>query len=265
MYSSMRRTTSPEAKKRRFQGAIAWLVGEEGRGVATILEMVALDRPLSAVLEALVDLIDARIPGALIGLALASAAVVLLRLESRGVSVLGTISVGMPAFTSSAVSVDSGNGTYQSPNFTPAQAGIYRWIATYSGDLNNDGVAGACNESNESSQVKAAPSIDTDGELPAGDEGRLYFEDSTGRGVVYPSDPAKTAAANLRPGVFTIGEAGNAHARDRCGGKRGRACPDPRADGRQARSDVLQRAAGRVAAGRRGRPGRQPSRAGDGK
>jgi SulP family sulfate permease len=41
--------------------------------------------------------IDARIPGALIGLALASAAVVLLRLESRGVGVLGAVSVGMPA------------------------------------------------------------------------------------------------------------------------------------------------------------------------
>src|SRR5471030_1799308 len=40
---------------------------------------------------------DARIPGALIGLVLASAAVVLLGLESRGVSVLGAVSVSMPA------------------------------------------------------------------------------------------------------------------------------------------------------------------------
>ena len=47
---------------------------------------------------ALSERIDARIPGALIGLALASAAVILLRLENRGVSVLGTISVDMPAF-----------------------------------------------------------------------------------------------------------------------------------------------------------------------
>ena len=42
--------------------------------------------------------IDARIPGALIGLALASAAVILLRLDNKGVSVLGSISVEMPAF-----------------------------------------------------------------------------------------------------------------------------------------------------------------------
>jgi sulfate permease, SulP family len=46
---------------------------------------------------ALSEQIDARIPGALIGLALAGAAVVLLHLEGRGVSVLGEVSVAMPA------------------------------------------------------------------------------------------------------------------------------------------------------------------------
>ncbi len=51
--------------------------------------------------------------------------------------------------------------------------------------------------------------VDDDGhELPPGQEGKLYFEDSTGRGIVYPSDPDKTAQAHLRPGVFTIGEIG---------------------------------------------------------
>ena len=51
--------------------------------------------------------------------------------------------------------------------------------------------------------------VDHDGnEVPAGTEGRLYFEDATGRGIVYPGDPAKTAAAHLRPGVFTLGEIG---------------------------------------------------------
>jgi acyl-CoA synthetase (AMP-forming)/AMP-acid ligase II len=49
---------------------------------------------------------------------------------------------------------------------------------------------------------------DADRELPPGTEGRLYFEDSTGRGIVYPNDPEKTARAHLRPGVFTIGEIG---------------------------------------------------------
>jgi MFS superfamily sulfate permease-like transporter len=40
--------------------------------------------------------IDARIPGALIGLALASVGVALLGLESRGVTVLGAVSVALP-------------------------------------------------------------------------------------------------------------------------------------------------------------------------
>ena len=46
---------------------------------------------------ALSERINARIPGALIGLALASAAVVLLGLESRGVSVLGAVAAAPPA------------------------------------------------------------------------------------------------------------------------------------------------------------------------
>lgn len=49
---------------------------------------------------------------------------------------------------------------------------------------------------------------DDDQPVGAGVEGRLYFEDATGRGIVYPNDPAKTAAAHVRPGVFTIGEIG---------------------------------------------------------
>jgi SulP family sulfate permease len=54
---------------------------------------------------ALSERIDARIPGALIGLVLAGAAVVLLRLESRGVGVLGAISVKMPAIAIPVISV----------------------------------------------------------------------------------------------------------------------------------------------------------------
>ncbi|MDL4776539.1 AMP-binding protein [Actinomadura xylanilytica] len=44
--------------------------------------------------------------------------------------------------------------------------------------------------------------------VPAGTEGRLYFRDPTGRGVLYEGDPDKTAAAHLEPGVFTLGEIG---------------------------------------------------------
>lgn len=50
--------------------------------------------------------IDVRIPGALIGLALASAAVVLLGLESRGVSVLGAVSVTLPSIAVPVIPAD---------------------------------------------------------------------------------------------------------------------------------------------------------------
>jgi long-chain acyl-CoA synthetase len=41
-----------------------------------------------------------------------------------------------------------------------------------------------------------------------GVEGRLYFRDATGRGVLYHNDPAKSRAAHVAPGVFTLGEIG---------------------------------------------------------
>jgi len=43
-------------------------------------------------------------------------------------------------------------------------------------------------------------------ELPADTEGRLYFRDATGRGIIYPNDAEKTAASNPEPGLFTLGE-----------------------------------------------------------
>ena len=49
---------------------------------------------------------------------------------------------------------------------------------------------------------------DDDQPVPAGTEGRLYFRDETGRGVVYHNDPEKSRAAHIAPGVFTLGEIG---------------------------------------------------------
>ena len=49
--------------------------------------------------------------------------------------------------------------------------------------------------------------LDDDGnELPANQEGRLFFKDETGRGVIYHNDAEKSAAAHIAPGVFTLGE-----------------------------------------------------------
>ena len=51
--------------------------------------------------------------------------------------------------------------------------------------------------------------LDEDGKpLPPNTEGRLYFKDETGRGVVYHNDPEKSKAAHVVPGTFTLGEIG---------------------------------------------------------
>ena len=60
---------------------------------------------------------------------------------------------GAPAFTDTKPV--SGNGSYQSAAFAPAQPGLYRWVASYSGDADNVAVAGACNDTGESVTVAA--------------------------------------------------------------------------------------------------------------
>ena len=49
---------------------------------------------------------------------------------------------------------------------------------------------------------------DDNNPLPPDTEGRLFFKDTTGRGVIYHNDPEKSAAAHIAPGVFTLGEIG---------------------------------------------------------
>ena len=56
----------------------------------------------------------------------------------------------------------NGPGTYGPASTTVANAGTYYWIATYSGDNNNNGVAGECGDAGETSVVaKASPAIST--------------------------------------------------------------------------------------------------------
>jgi hypothetical protein len=74
---------------------------------------------------------------------------------------------GTPAFTDT-VTV-SGNGNYQSADFTPTQSGTYRWTADYSGDADNAPASGACNSHHEAVQVqKANPSLETTALLTPG-------------------------------------------------------------------------------------------------
>ena len=64
-------------------------------------------------------------------------------------------------FTSGAVAVN-GNGTYGPVSTQVTKAGTYYWIASYSGDANNESVTGTCGEATEVSSVdKASPGITT--------------------------------------------------------------------------------------------------------
>ncbi len=47
-----------------------------------------------------------------------------------------------------------GNRDYDSDPFEPEAAGVYRWIASYSGDSNNAAVSGSCNDPNENVTVR---------------------------------------------------------------------------------------------------------------
>ena len=56
----------------------------------------------------------------------------------------------------------SGNGDYTSAAVTVNAAGSYFWIASYSGDANNDPVSGTCGDAGETSVVSpASPAIST--------------------------------------------------------------------------------------------------------
>jgi uncharacterized repeat protein (TIGR01451 family) len=51
----------------------------------------------------------------------------------------------------------SGNGAYNSGDFTPTTAGSYYWIASYSGDVNNQPSSGSCGDSGETSTIGKKP------------------------------------------------------------------------------------------------------------
>jgi hypothetical protein len=90
---------------------------------------------------------------------------------SGGSNPTGTITWNLygPGDTSCSTSIQTyinntvnGDGTYLSPSYTPTKAGTYRWIASYSGDANNNSVSGACNDQNEQSTVNPAnPTLTT--------------------------------------------------------------------------------------------------------
>jgi hypothetical protein len=82
-----------------------------------------------------------------------------------------------PVFTST-VSVN-GDGSYASGPFTPTSPGTYNWVASYSGDANNNTASGNCGDKGESVGVsKATPTIST-GASPATTLGHSISDNAT--------------------------------------------------------------------------------------
>jgi hypothetical protein len=70
---------------------------------------------------------------------------------------------GTPVFTSTKPANAAGSTvSATSDAFTPTQAGTYRWVASYSGDVNNLPASGACNDAGETTTVTVAttPPVD---------------------------------------------------------------------------------------------------------
>lgn len=84
----------------------------------------------------------------------------------------------------------TGNGSYGSGSYTPAAAGTYYWIASYSGDDKNLPVAGACGDAGETSVVTKAPSSVTTAQ-------RIFPQDSATIGASAGGTPAGTVTFEL--------------------------------------------------------------------
>jgi len=130
---------------------------------------------------------------------------------------------GTPAFTSTKT-VSSGNGAYTSDPFTTAEAGIYNWTASYSGDTNNAATASSCGASGESVAVGQASTSTTlvsslnpsatgqavtftamlTGTAPTGTVTFIDGSSTLGAGMLGSSGAASFTTSSLSAGSHTI-------------------------------------------------------------
>ncbi|MEA2232315.1 MAG: hypothetical protein QOD83_2131 [Solirubrobacteraceae bacterium] len=110
---------------------------------------------------------------------------------------------GTPMFTST-VAYPVAGGSVTSAPFTPPGAGTYHWVATYSGDVNNATVKGACNDANETTVVsRAAPSITTNASPDIMQGAGTLLDHATVTGRVNPVAGATIAFALFGPADAT--------------------------------------------------------------
>jgi uncharacterized protein YkwD len=98
-----------------------------------------------------------------------------------------------------ALALSGSQGTALSPAFTPIAPGSYSWRAFYSGDVNNLGVAGACNAPNESTSVGfAQPTITTQASPSVALGGGVLSDVATVNGLVNPVMSAAAGKVTFR-------------------------------------------------------------------
>ena len=135
----------------------------------------------------------------------------------------GDTACGTALSTSTPLSVSvTGDGTYQSPTYTATSTGVYRWVATYSGDANNNSVSGKCNDPNEESTVNpAVPTLTTNavsgiagqpihdvahltgGDSPTGTIVWHVYNSSTDAGCTTPLEPSAISVTVNGDGDYT--------------------------------------------------------------
>ena len=112
---------------------------------------------------------------------------------------------GAPAFTST-VAVN-GSGNYNSAPFTPTAPGNYTFVASYSGDANNNPAGPtACNDPNETVAVSPSAVTLSTTASPSADVGQPIFDTATLGGTGTPtgtitftcSDPTTPPASARR-------------------------------------------------------------------
>jgi hypothetical protein len=103
--------------------------------------------------------------------------------------------VGIPAGSATV----TGDGTYSSDAVPVVLAGTYRWIASYSGDANNNEFTTQCNDPNETSEVgKASPTLTTTPNPTSGTEGVVLNDAATLAGGVGPTPVGPTGVITFR-------------------------------------------------------------------
>ena len=144
-------------------GTYRWTVSYSGddNNEATGPTECGIDAETVHVLQAKPTIVTVASPAVILGDSIKDSATL-----SEGAHPTGTITFhvygpndancsGTPADSSTADV--SGNGTYESRSFTPTAVGIYRWVAIYSGDENNEATRTSCGDPGEEVVVAHGP------------------------------------------------------------------------------------------------------------